>query len=305
MVAGPVEPQGRWSTAGDRVVILVFGSTGQVARELAVLPDTECLSREIADLTNPSGCAAVIRQRQPDAVINAAAYTDVDRAETEEELATLINGEAPGAMALVCAELDIPFVTISTDYVFDGNGQSPWSPTDEPRPLGAYGRSKRAGEIAVAATSARWVILRTSWVVSAHGKNFVKTMLRLGTSRDHLSIVADQVGGPTPARDIAHACYKLACDMRGDPAKGGIYHYAGQPNVSWADFAREIFRQAELNCSVEDIPTSDYPTPATRPLNSRLGCADLARDFALTQPDWRSGLSCILSDLRGCDSDFS
>lgn len=286
-------------------MILVFGSTGQVARELAVLPHTECLSREAADLTNPGSCAALIHQRQPDAVINAAAYTDVDRAETEEELATIVNGEAPGAMAMACAELDIPFVTISTDYVFDGHGQAPWSPTDTPQPLGAYGRSKRAGEIAIAATSARWAILRTSWVVSAHGKNFVKTMLRLGASRDRLSIVADQIGGPTPARDIAQACYKLACDMKDDPTKGGIYHYSGQPDVSWADFAREIFRQADLNCIVDDIPSSDYPTPAVRPLNSRLDCADLARDFFLTQPDWRSGLSHILNDLRGREIDVT
>ncbi len=280
-------------------MILVFGSSGQVARELSRLPETECLSRDMVDLNDPELCAAVIAQRRPTAVINAAAYTAVDRAEDEENLATLINAKAPEAMAKACAVCDIPFVGISTDYVFDGSGQQPWRPSDPAAPLGAYGRSKLAGERAVAATQARWVMLRTSWVVSAHGTNFVKTMLRLGKTREALTVVADQIGGPTPARDLARACHRIACQMRDDPGKGGLYHYAGVPSVSWADFAREIFGQAGLGCAVNDIPSSGYPTPAPRPLNSRLDCADTERDFGIAQPDWRQGLAEILIDLEG------
>lgn len=280
-------------------MILVFGSSGQVAQELAKLPDTNCVSRKVADLSNPDSCAALVLQKQPAAVINAAAYTAVDRAEEEEALATTINSDAPAAMARACAGLGVPFVNISTDYVFDGSGQTAWRPTDETRPLGAYGRSKLAGEQAIAATGAQWVVLRTSWVVSAHGNNFVKTMLRLGAERDALNVVADQTGGPTPARELAAACHRIATQMRDDPKAKGIYHYAGQPAVSWADFAREIFRQKNLTCHVNDIPSSDYPTPAQRPLNSRLDCADTERDFSIAQPDWKQGLADILSDLKG------
>lgn len=264
-----------------------------------MLPDTECLSRDVADLSVPESCAAAIAQRRPAAVINAAAYTAVDQAEEEEGLATTINARAPQAMAQACADLDIPFVGVSTDYVFDGTGQAPWAPTDDPAPLGAYGRSKLAGEQAVAGTSAQWVMLRTSWVVSAHGNNFVKTMLRLGAERDSLNVVADQIGGPTPARDLARACHQIALRMCEDRGKLGIYHYAGAPAVSWADFAREIFRQAGLTCAVTDISGSDYPTAAQRPQNSRLDCAETARDFSISQPDWRQGLASILSELEG------
>lgn len=280
-------------------MIQVFGSSGQVAQELAKLPDTDCLSREVADLSNPDSCAALVLQRQPTAVINAAAYTAVDRAEEEEALATTVNANAPAAMAQACADLDIPFVHISTDYVFDGGGNTAWRTTDETHPLGAYGRSKLAGEQAISATRAQWVVLRTSWVVSAYGKNFVKTMLRLGAERDALNVVADQIGGPTPARDLAGACFRIATQMCSDRNAHGIYHYAGDPAVSWADFAREIFRQKNLTCHVNDIPSSEYPTPAKRPLNSRLDCADTERDFSIVQPDWKQGLAEILSDLKG------
>ncbi len=282
-------------------MILVFGSSGQVARELAPLPEVACVPRSQADLTDPEGCAALIAEQMPSAVINAAAYTAVDRAEEEEELATTINASAPAAMAQACAELNIPFVTISTDYVFDGGGLRPWCPSDPTSPLGAYGRSKLAGEQKVVNTGAQAVILRTSWVVSEHGNNFVKTMLRLGASRDSLTVVTDQVGGPTPARDLARACHQIACQMCDNADLRGIFHYAGHPFVSWADFARTIFRQADLSCDVVGIPSSDYPTPARRPLNSRLDCADTERVFSMGQPDWRRGLADILSDLKGRD----
>lgn len=281
-------------------MILVFGSTGQLARELAKLPDTTCLPRAAADLSEPSQCATAIKQMKPSAVINAAAYTAVDRAEEEEDLATTINAKAPAAMAQACGEMGVPFVSVSTDYVFDGSGQAPWKPTDKTNPLGAYGRSKLAGEHAICETNAQWAVLRTSWVVSAHGNNFVKTMLRLGEQRDTLNVVSDQIGGPTPARDLAAACHKIARKMRDNRKVKGIFHYCGQPCVSWAEFAREIFRQANLVCEVRDIPSSGYPTPAQRPLNSRLDCADTLREFSISQPDWRQGLAEILSELKGC-----
>jgi dTDP-4-dehydrorhamnose reductase len=278
-------------------VILVFGKTGQVARELALLPGIHCLSRNSADLTNPAMCASEILRHRPRAVINAAAYTAVDRAEEEEAQATVINGDAPAAMAEACAMLGVPFVHISTDYVFEGGGATPWRPTDPVSPQNAYGRSKLKGEQAVTAAGGVYAILRTSWVVSAHGNNFVKTMLRLGAERDALTIVADQIGGPTPARAIAAACHRMAETLISEPDKAGTYHFSGTPDVSWADFAREIFTQADLSCDVTDIPTTDYPTPATRPLNSRLDCSLTETTFALPRPDWRAGLAEILKDL--------
>ena len=279
--------------------ILVFGQTGQVARELAVYDGVTCLDRVAADLEDPGACAALIAERRPDAVINAAAYTAVDKAEEEEARAGVINGDAPGAMARACADLGVPFVTISTDYVFSGAGDQPWQVDDPTGPLGAYGRSKLKGEQQVQAAGGAYAILRTSWVVSAHGHNFVKTMLRLGAERDALTIVADQIGGPTPARDIAAACIEMARQLADDPGKAGVYHFAGQPNVSWADFARETFAVAGITCAVTDIPSSDYPTPAKRPLNSRLDCATLEAVFGIRRPNWQAGLRDIVQEVLG------
>lgn len=277
--------------------ILVFGKTGQLARELAQLDDVTCLGRGQADLSDPAACAVAIRAARPAAVINAAAYTAVDRAEEEEALATLINGEAPGAMARACADLGIPFVHVSTDYVFDGSGETAWQPQDMVAPVNAYGRSKLAGEAAVRAARGTFAILRTSWVVSSHGNNFVKTMLRLGAERDRLTIVADQIGAPTPARDIAQACLDMARQLSADPGKSGTYHLQGSPEVSWAGLAVEIFAQTGVDCVVAEIATSAYPTPALRPLNSRLDCTTLNTVFNIPQPDWRLGLRDILNDL--------
>lgn len=298
MVAGPSGARrcGR-TVGGESVTILVVGKTGQVARELAKLPDVICIGRDEADLTVPEQCSSAIHSYTPTAVINAAAYTAVDKAEGQEALATLINGDAPGVMARDCAALGIPFVHISTDYVFDGSGTQPWKPDSPTGPLGVYGRSKLAGEEKLRTMGGPHAILRTSWVVSAHGNNFVKTMLRLGAEREALNVVADQIGGPTAAKDIAQACHSMAKQLIDHPEKSGTYHFAGAPDCSWADFACAIFHQAGLECDVMDIPTSAYPTPAKRPLNSRMDCATTQKVFGIDRPDWRASLTDILTDL--------
>lgn len=277
---------------------LVFGKTGQVARELQARAPIFALGRDEADLSVPDVCAAAIEQYAPKAVINAAAYTAVDMAEEEAELATAINGAAPAAMARACAEWDIPFVHISTDYVFDGSGKAPWRPDDHTAPISAYGRSKLAGEKGVTEAGGRYAILRTSWVFSAHGQNFVKTMLRLGAERDQLRVVAEQIGGPTPAAAIAQACLTIADKLANDPAKAGAYHFAGSPDTSWADFARAIFVEAGLTCDVANIDTADYPTPACRPVNSRLDCSATEATFGIARPDWQAGLVAVLEELK-------
>jgi dTDP-4-dehydrorhamnose reductase len=254
------------------------------------------LGRGEADLSHPETCAAAIRDRRPDVVINAAAWTAVDRAEAEEAAATVVNGDAPAAMARACAAAGVSFLHISTDYVFDGAGAKPFLPGRPTAPLGAYGRSKLAGEQGVLAAGGNSLILRTSWVVSAHGTNFVKTMLRLGRERDSLNVVADQIGGPTPARAIAQALVTAAQAMRAG-APGGVHHFAGAPDTSWAGFAREIMARAGLACRIDEIPTSAYPTPARRPLNSRLDCTSLREAFGIARPEWRQGLDDILSEL--------
>lgn len=282
--------------------ILVFGKTGQVATELQRQADVIALGRDEADLSDPAACVAAIEASAPEVVINAAAYTAVDQAEDEEALATVINGDAPTAMAQACAERGIPFIHISTDYVFEGSGSAAWTPEDATGPLGAYGRSKLLGEDGVRAAGGDHVILRTSWVFSAHGNNFVKTMLRLAETRDALTVVGDQIGGPTAAADIAATCLKIAAQMTAGQGKSGTYHYSGAPDVSWADFAREIFAQGELDVAVEDIPSSAYPTKAVRPANSRMDCATLETIFGIKRPDWRKSLTNVLNDLKGAFS---
>lgn len=280
--------------------LLVFGETGQVARELARrLPEgatATFLTRAEANLSEPESCAAHIEAAKVDAVINAAAYTAVDKAESDEATAIMVNGTAPGVMAEACATRALPFLHLSTDYVFDGSGTAPFAADAPTCPLGVYGRSKLLGEERVRASVANALILRTSWVVSAHGANFVKTMLGLAAKRDRLNVVADQVGGPTPAAAIADALFAVARAMVGGQ-QGGTYHFAGEPDVSWAAFAREIMSRASLACEIAEIPSSDYPTPAKRPANSRLDCASFTRDFAIPRPDWRAGLDQILTDL--------
>lgn len=282
--------------------IALLGQTGQVAREVqARAPESweiVALGRDAADFTNPLATLAAVKRARPEAVINAVAYTAVDRAEEEEALAHQVNGATPGLLAAECAAMGVPFVHLSTDYVFAGSGVAPYAPADTTAPQNAYGRSKLAGEEAVRAAGGPHVILRTAWVFSSHGANFVKTMLRLGAERDKVTIVADQVGGPTPARAIAAACLRIAEALCDDAGQSGTYHFSGTPEVSWADFAREIFAQAGISCEVVDIPTSDYPTPAQRPLNSRLDCRATETVFGIARPDWRAGLAEVLDDLK-------
>ena len=281
--------------------LLVFGRTGQLATELVRrAPQGWALTRlgrEAADLEDPEACARAVAESDAGLVINAAAYTAVDRAEEEEDRAHVINAEAPAAMARAAAARGVPFLHVSTDYVFDGAGERPWRPDDAPAPLGAYGRTKLAGERGVAAAGGAHLVLRTSWVFSAHGSNFVKTMLRVGPERGALRVVEDQIGGPTAAGDIAEALFAVAATFADGRGTSGVYHFAGQPFVSWADFALEIFARAGLDVAVAAIPSSEYPTPAPRPRNSRLDGAALMADYGVALPDWRAALDNVLTEI--------
>jgi dTDP-4-dehydrorhamnose reductase len=279
-------------------VILVFGKTGQVAKELRRFDGVLALGREDVNLLNPQACANAILTYSPRAVINAAAYTAVDKAEDEELLATVVNAKAPTSMAKACASLLIPLVQLSSDYVFEGTGMRPWKPDDPVNPQTAYGRSKLAGELGVRKSNIVHAILRTSWVFSPHGTNFVKTMLHLSETRNFLTVVDDQIGGPTPAADIATACLEITEQLIKNPSKSGTYHFSGSPDVSWATFAANIFEQAEKSVIVSSISTNDYPTVARRPLNSRLDCYMTEKVFGIPRPDWRFELTSVLRDLK-------
>jgi dTDP-4-dehydrorhamnose reductase len=302
-VAAPIKSKWCWIALGfEDLNVLVFGCSGQVSRELARLADELTFSfvflgRQDADLSCPDKCGEVILTRKPAAVINAAAWTAVDAAETAEAEASVVNGEAPGAMARACAELSIPFLHISSDYVFDGSGDSPWRPNDPVRPLNAYGRSKLLGEQLVQESRGRAIIMRTSWVFSAHGSNFVKTMLRLGTERNLLNVVGDQVGGPTSARSIARSAVALI-EVLLKGGAGGTFHFSGAPDVSWAEFARAIMGLAGLSCEIRPILTTEYPTTAPRPLNSRMDGHSLLDAYGIFRPAWGPDLERVLSELK-------
>lgn len=283
--------------------LLVFGTTGQVGRELARRAASHgveviAVGRDAADLCAPETCARLIAEAEADAVINAAAYTAVDKAESEPEIAQAVNAEAPGAMARAAARRHLPFLHISTDYVFDGTPGPAWREDDPTGPLGVYGTSKLAGEAQVRDAGGPHAILRTAWVFSAHGNNFLKTMLRLGAERDALRVVEDQRGGPTPAAAIADALIVMAGALAAGRAQAGTWHFTGAPAVSWADFARAIFaaRGGKVP-DVEGIPGSAWPTPARRPLNSVLDCTAIRRDFGIEQPDWREAVADVIGEL--------
>ena len=279
--------------------ILISGKTGQVALELQKhlggLGELIVLGRNDLDLSKPEQIRAQVRAHRPDLIINAAAHTAVDLAESEPELAFAINGVAPGVFAEEAAALGIPLIHYSTDYVFDGNKPAPYTEDDTPNPLGVYGKSKLAGERAIAATGAEHLILRTSWVYSTHGKNFLLTMQRLLQERPELRVVADQIGAPTWAGTIARSTRLLIERWQAAEAGAwGISHLTAQGETSWFGFtqaiAEHLSAQGKPCATLEPIPASAYPTPAARPQNSRLDCSRLEREWQVAQPTWQNAL---------------
>lgn len=291
-----------------RAAVLLTGGTGQVGTEVQARAgdDLEIVApgRADLDLSDPASVEAAFAARPYAAVINAGAYTAVDRAETDVVTAWKVNALAPAALAAAAARSGVPIVHVSTDYVFDGRKTEPYLEDDAVGPLGVYGASKEAGEQAVRTAAPRHVILRTAWVVSPHGSNFLKTMLRIGAERPLLRVVDDQIGCPTAAADIADALLTITRRLLTDEnAPTGTYHYAGAGEASWYAFAQEIFRlSAERggpSPEVEPIPTSAYPTPARRPSNSRLSTARLSRDFGVDPRPWRGATRVLIDRLLG------
>lgn len=298
--------------------ILLLGKNGQVGwelqRALAPLGELVALDRHgerglCGDLADLDALAATVRAIAPDAIVNAAAYTAVDKAESEPELALRINGEAPGVLAREAARLSAWLVHYSTDYVFDGSGEHPWHENAPTGPLSVYGRSKLAGELAIAASGARALVLRTSWVYAARGGNFARTMLRLARERDQLRVIADQIGAPTGAELIADVTAHVLHQALGSAdgaTLSGVYHLAAAGETSWCDYARFVLHQAELagetlkvgHGQIEAIPTTAYPTPAQRPLNSRLDTRKLCETFGLHLPHWQAGVARMLTETR-------
>ena len=278
--------------------ILLFGKTGQVAKELCNRPNVTAIGRDKADFTEPQKIIEIVKSTDADIIINAVAYTSVDLAEEEFELANIINGTTVKELAKVSASRNIPFLHISTDYVFKGDGNLNWKTTDRTNPQNSYGKSKLIGESGILEAGGPHVILRTSWVFSSHGNNFVKTMLRLASNNNELSIVKDQIGGPTCAKDIANALWKIASDFYAGNGITGIYHFSGKPNSSWANFASEIFSQSQQDIKIKQILTKDFLTKAKRPLNSRLDCSSLRIDYGIKQPEWKKGLTNVLANLK-------
>jgi dTDP-4-dehydrorhamnose reductase len=286
--------------------IVVTGKEGQLARSLIERGTREGLlvvpvGRPEFDLEKPETVAPALTAAAPDVIINAAAYTAVDQAEIEADKACAINGRGAGAVAEAAAKLQVPIIHISTDYVFDGSSERPYCEDDPVHPLGAYGASKLLGEEMVAAASENCAILRTAWVYSPFGKNFVKTMLRLACDRDEISVVADQIGSPTSALSLADVVLTVASNMtmqRDNPALRGVFHVADAGEASWADFATAIFARSRAMggpfALVNPIPTSAYPTPAVRPANSRLSPDLIERVHGAKLRHWREALaSCV------------
>ena len=291
---------------------LVLGAGGQVGRALleaaaAVGLDAVGLDRAALDLTDAAAVRRAVEAHAPAVVVNAAAYTAVDRAESEPERAFAVNRDGAAHVAAACAAAGIPLVHVSTDYVFDGTKGVPYVEDDAANPLGVYGRSKWEGEEAVrAALPGRHLVVRTAWVFSATGHNFVRTMLRLARERDALRVVADQHGCPTAADDLAAALLAMARSLVADPACSGTYHWAGAPSTTWHGLAEAVVEEARRHGpvatrTVEPIPTSAYPTPAARPPSTALDCARAARVFGLTRPEWRPAVARVVAQLGRVD----
>lgn len=272
-------------------MILVFGKTGQVGTELKKFDGLLCLGRDEANLECPLYCFSIITKLKPKAVINAAAYTDVNEAENNEELATLINAHSPAAMASACNTLGIPFIQLSTDYVFNGSGSSARTSDDSTNPINAYGRSKLLGEILISKKTDYFVILRTSWVFSDIGDNFVNKIIRLSASRKEINVVDNQIGGPTSAKSIAAACLDIIPQLIDNSKKSGIYHYVGTPNVSRFQFAEKIVSIAKAQVRLIPFSNTSFVNEAQRPTNSRLCCRSLKTKLGIDQPEWEKDLA--------------
>jgi dTDP-4-dehydrorhamnose reductase len=285
--------------------ILLTGCAGQLGRELkrslCCLGEVIACDRQEFDLADPDALRDAVRDAAPAVIVNAAAHTAVDKAESEPELAMAINAIAPGVLAEEAKRLGALLIHYSTDYVFDGTKPAPYTEDDSPAPLSVYGRSKREGELAIAAADGRHLIFRTSWVYGLHGANFMKTMLRLGKERDELRVVGDQIGAPTWSRHLADV---TALVLARKDIPNGLYHLAAAGETSWHGYAEAIFYEAQRvglmdkSPVVHRITSADYPLPAARPANSRLDCSRFRRDFDLTLPDWRTGLIDCLADAR-------
>lgn len=284
--------------------VLVTGCSGQVGycltERLKNKADILAVDYEGLDITDKQAVITTINDFNPDYIINAAAYTAVDRAEQEVELSYAINRDGPRYLAEAAQRVNAVMLHISTDYVFDGEGSNAYKESDTTGPQSVYGESKLAGEIAVAEVCSKYLILRTAWVFGEHGNNFVKTMLRLAEDRDELSIVGDQIGGPTYAGDIADALIRMMELVEaGNQVEWGCYHFSGMPYASWFDFAKRIFATAEQQQVISKqpkltaIPTSAYPTPAKRPANSRMDCNKIALHFGVQPSNWQQALTNI------------
>lgn len=293
--------------------ILITGSTGQVGfelrRQLATLGDILAPNRAALDLSDASAVTAYLAQHQPDLIVNAAAYTAVDNAESDKAMAERLNAKLPAQLAAYCQKNNRWLIHYSSDYVYTGEGETPWQESDATGPCNAYGATKLAGDEAVTNSGCQHLIFRTSWVYSAFGKSFLATMLRLGAERSALSIVGDQIGAPTPARLIAlitqQALAKLGSGQTGNALESGVYHLAPKGTTSWHGFACEIFQQAKQTGlplaitpeGVTAIPTAEYPTPATRPLNSRLTVDKIEKALGIQMPSWQSQLALTVEEI--------
>ena len=287
--------------------LAVTGKNGQVVTALQALASAEleivAIGRPELDLAQPETVLKALREVKPDAVVSAAAYTAVDKAESEPEIAFAVNRDGARAVAQAANELGIPVIHLSTDYVFDGTKDTAYVESDPTGPTSVYGRSKLEGERAVSEATDNYVVLRTAWVYSEYGNNFVKTMLRLGENRDQINVVADQFGCPTSANDIAAAIVAIARKLLDDSSISlrGVFHLSGTRETNWANFAKQIFAFSEENGGksmiVNDITTAQYPTPARRPANSRLDCSKLEAVYGIRLPNWQTSTRAVVSAL--------
>lgn len=293
--------------------ILLFGKGGQVGwelqRSLSVLGTVTALDHDSADhcgdFANPAGVAETVRALRPDVIVNAAAHTAVDKAESEADFARTLNATTPGAIAQEAAELGAWLVHYSTDYVFDGSGSRPWVETDTPAPLSVYGRTKLEGEQLIAQSGAKHLILRTSWVYAARGGNFAKTMLRLAQERERLTVIDDQWGAPTGADLLADVTAHAIRHLQRHPEHAGLYHCVAAGETTWNAYAKYVLSRANIENSaikiiakeVAPVPTSAFPTPAARPHNSRLSTAKLQTTFGLQMPHWQAGVARMLAEI--------